>query len=196
MELADIAKTLWGFFFIFGLFLAVLIRSLASKLGFEPLIDAGIQRRITGLAVDFLIVSTVMAIELPVVGQYILPVSLISILSGVFTTLILVNTGKRLWDYNLERTAALYGTVTGTVSTGLLLLRMADPDFRTPVVMELAIMNLFSIPLIGACLVLINAPVWWNWSAGLTSLIFLGIMVVCLTVLRVLKFMTRPPSSP
>jgi ESS family glutamate:Na+ symporter len=192
----DTAKILWGFFFIFGLFLAVLIRSLASKLGFEPLIDAGIQRRITGLAVDFLIVSTVMAIQLPVVWQYILPVSIISILSGVFTTLILVYMGKRLWDYNLERTAALYGTVTGTVSTGLLLLRIADPDFRTPVVIEIAIMNLFSIPLIGACLVLVNAPVWWNWSAGLTSLIFLGIMAVCLTALRVLKLMTRPPSSP
>jgi ESS family glutamate:Na+ symporter len=137
-----------------------------------------------------------MAIQLPVVWQYILPVSIISILSGVFTTLILVYMGKRLWDYNLERTAALYGTVTGTVSTGLLLLRIADPDFRTPVVMELAIMNIFSVPLIGACLVLVNAPVWWNWSTGLTSLIFLGIMAACLTALRVLKFMTRPRSSP
>ncbi len=47
------------------------------------------------------------------------------------------------------------------MSTGLLLLRLADPDFRTPVAIEIAIMNLFSIPIIGVCLVLVNTPVWW-----------------------------------
>ncbi len=188
----DTARMLWGFFFIFGLFIAVLVRSLSRLLGAEQVIDAGIQRRITGLAVDFLIVSTVMAIQLPVVWQYILPVSIISVISGILTTLILIFLGKRLWSYKLERTAAVYGTVTGTVSTGLLLLRIADPDFRTPVAIEIALMNLFSIPIIGACLFLVNAPVWWNWSTGLTSLIFLAIMILCLATLRELKFWVTP----
>jgi ESS family glutamate:Na+ symporter len=158
----DSAKIIWGFFFVFGLFVAILMRTAARFLGREYLIDPGIQRRITGWSVDFLIVSTVMAIQLPVVWKYILPISIISIVAGALTTVVVIYLGKRLLQYNLERTAAVYGAVTGTVSTGLLLLRIADPDFRTPVAIEIAIMNLFSIPIIGACLVLVNAPVWWH----------------------------------
>jgi len=60
------------------------------------------------------------------------------------------------------------------------------------VAIEIAIMNLFSIPIIGVCLILVNTPVWWNWGVGLVSLIFFGIMVVCLVFLRVLKFWGPP----
>jgi ESS family glutamate:Na+ symporter len=133
-----------------------------------------------------------MAIQLSVVRQFILPISILSLIAGTLTTLIVTYLGKRLPKYNLERTAAVYGAVTGTVSTGLLLLRIADPDFRTPVAIEIAIMNLFSIPIIGACLVLVNAPLWWSWGVGMTSLIFFGIMVLCMVFLRVLKFWGPP----
>jgi ESS family glutamate:Na+ symporter len=188
----DSAKIIWGFFFVFGLFVAILMRTAARFLGRAYLIDPGIQRRVTGWSVDFLIVSTVMAIQLPVVWKYILPISILSIVAGTLTTMVVFFLGKRLPQYNLERTAAVYGAVTGTVSTGLLLLRISDPDFRTPVAIEIAIMNLFSIPIIGACLVLVNAPVWWNLGVGLTSLIFFGVTVVCLVFLRVLKFIGTP----
>jgi ESS family glutamate:Na+ symporter len=112
----------------------------------------------------------------------------LSLVVGALTTLVVIYLGKKLPQYHLERTAAVYGAVTGTVSTGLLLLRIADPDFRTPVAIEIAIMNLFSIPIIGACLVLVNAPVWWHWSVGVSSLIFFGIAMICLAILRSLKF--------
>jgi ESS family glutamate:Na+ symporter len=100
--------------------------------------------------------------------------------------------GKRLLDYNLERTAAIYGAVTGTVSCGLLLLRIADPDFKTPVAIEIAVMNVLSIIPIGGCLLLVNAPVWWNWGVGTTSIVFMGLMAVCLMLIRLLK-MWGPP---
>ena len=188
----DSAKIIWGFYFAFGLLVAILVRTTIRFMGHEYLIDPGIQRRITGWSVDFLIVSTVMAIQLPLVKRYILPISILSLIAGTLTTMIVIYFGKRLPQYNLERTVAVYGAVTGTVSTGLLLLRITDPDFRTPVAIEIAIMNLFSIPIILACMVLVNAPVWWYWDEALTSLIFLGIMVVCLVVLRVLKFWGPP----
>ena len=44
----DAAKIMWGFFFVFGLVFAILIRLLLRRLGGEHLIDPGIQRRITG----------------------------------------------------------------------------------------------------------------------------------------------------
>ncbi len=160
----DAAKIMWGFFFVFGLVFAILIRLLIQKFGVEHLIDPGIQRRVTGWSIDFLMVATLMAIQLPVVWEFVLPISVISIVNGLLTTGVVVYLGNRLWSYNLERTAAVYGAVTGTVSCGLLLLRIADPDFKTPVAIEIAVMNVLSIIPIGGCLLLVNAPVWWNWG--------------------------------
>jgi ESS family glutamate:Na+ symporter len=187
----DAGKILWGFFFIFGLIIALGVRWLLRQAGTEHLLNPGIQRRVTGWSVDFLIVATVMAIQLAVVMEYLLPITIISLVSGVMTTLLVIFLGKRLPSYNLERTAAVYGAVTGTVSCGLLLLRIADPEFKTPVAIEIAIMNVFSIPLIGSCLFLVNGPVWWQWSTGLTVLVFTGIMVVGMILLKVFKLWGR-----
>ena len=188
----DAAKIMWGFFFVFGLVFAICARLLIQKYGAGHLIDPGIQRRITGWSIDFLIVATVMAIQFLVVWKYALPIFLISILNGVLTTIVVIYLGKRLLDFNLERTAAVYGAVTGTVSCGLLLLRIADPDFKTPVAIEIAVMNVLSIIPIGGCLLLVNAPVWWNWGVGTTSFVFLGVMAVGLALIRLLKFWGPP----
>lgn len=195
----DAAKILWGFFFIIGLLIAILIRWLFARRDGAHLINPGIQRRITGWSIDFLIVATVMAIQLAAVWQYIVPIAVIALANGILTTLLVVYLGKRLWAYNLERTAAIYGAVTGTVSSGLLLLRIADPEFRTPVAIEMAVMNVFSIVPIGICLMLVNGPLWWGWSAGFTSLLFLGIMILCLALMRVLKLwgsLKPDPATP
>ena len=130
-----------------------------------------------------MIVSTVAAIQIKVLWNYFLPVSIIALTIGLLTTLVVIYLGKRIWSYNLERTVAIYGTVTGTVSCGLLLLRIVDPDFETPVAIEIAIMNVFSLPIIAGCMVLVNAPMWWNWSIWLTVLAFVGIMSIALAQL-------------
>ncbi len=183
----DVASILWGFFFIFGLGIAILVSWAMGKFNIDHLADSGIQRRITGWSVDFLIVATIMAIELAVVWEYIVPISVISISVGIVTTFAIVYLGKRIWSYNLERLVAIYGTVTGTISCGLLLLRIVDPEFKTPVAIDIALMNIFSIPGIGLCLVLVNGPVWWNWSTALTILVFAGVMVVALILLKIFK---------
>jgi ESS family glutamate:Na+ symporter len=189
---ADVAAIMWGFFFIFGLAIALGIRRIMTAMGIEHLIDPGIQRRVTGWSVDFLIVATVTAIQLAIVWQYILPISVISLVSGAATTFVVVYLGKRIWSYNLERTVAVYGTVTGTVSTGLLLLRIADPEFKTPAAIDLALMNVFSIPSIGFYLILVNGPLWWHWSLGTTLLVFLALMLAALGLIRLLKFWGPP----
>jgi len=188
----DAARIMWGFFFIFGLLFAILVRLLIEKLKIGHLVDPGIQRRVTGWSIDFLMVSTIMAIQLPVVWKYALPIAVLSIVNGLLTTIMVIILGKRLWSYNLARTAAVYGAVTGTVSCGLLLLRIADPNFKTPVAIEIAVMNVFSIIPIGGCLLLVNGPLWWNWGVGLTTLVFSGVMLAGLALIRLLAFWGAP----
>jgi len=188
----DVASMLWGFFFFFGLIFAFVTRWLIKKAGADFLLDTGIQRRITGWSIDFLIVATVMVIQLQIVWHYALPILAISMTCGVLTTVVVVFLGKRLWSYNLERTVAIYGTVTGTVSCGLLLLRIADPEFKTPAVIEVAVMNVMMLIPLAPYLVLVNAPVWWDWSIALTITVFLGAMVLSLILLKVLKLWQEP----
>jgi len=182
----DVGKMLWGFSFFFGLGLALCVHWLMKKMGIEYLVDPGLQRRITGWSVDFLIVATVAAIQVMVVWKYIIPFLTISLASGILTTVVVLFLGKRLPSYNLERTVAIYGTVTGTVSCGLLLLRIADPEFRTPVALEIAIMNVFAAPIVGGCTILVNGPLWWHWSTAFTVLVFAFIMAASLVALKAL----------
>jgi ESS family glutamate:Na+ symporter len=180
----DAAKILWGFFFFFGLGVALLAKWVMQRLRIAYLADGGIQRRITGWSVDFLIVATVAAIELNIVWDYLLPIGVIAVANALLTTLLVVWFGRRLSAYSLERTAALYGVVTGTVSCGLLLLRIVDPEFKTPAAYEMAVMNVIALPVVGGCTVLVNGPLWWGWSLWSTLLVFAAVMAAALILLK------------
>ena len=184
---ADLAKMLWGFFFFIGMVMGLLIRTVAAKLGVAHLIDPGIQRRITGWSVDFLMVATVTAIQVVVVWQYFWPILIIATANVVLTTWAVWFLGKRINDYNLERSMAIFGTVTGTVSSGLLLLRIVDPDFKSPVALELGFMNIFSAPIVLGGALLVNAPILWGWSLGFTIGVFAAILIPCLFLIRLIK---------
>jgi ESS family glutamate:Na+ symporter len=188
----DVSSLLWGFFFFFGLIIAFAVRRMMGKMGVDYLIDPGVQRRITGWSIDFLIVATIMAIKLTIVWEYILPISIISLACAALTTLIMMFLGKRLWSYNLERTVVIFGTVTGTVSCGLLLLRIVDPDLKTPAVVEIAIMNGIMLGPLAGLLVLVNAPVWWNWGLTTTVLTFTVLMVIAIVLMKFFKLMDTP----
>lgn len=188
----DAGKIVWGFFFFFGMGIGLLVKWVMGRLRIEHLIDPGVQRRLTGWSVDFLIVATVMAIQVVVVWQYILPIACASVVSGVATTAVIVYLGRRLDDYHLERTVAIYGTCTGTVSSGLLLLRIVDPEFKTPCAIEIGLMNVIVVPIIVGCMVLVNAPVWWGWGVGLTSLVFAGVLALCLGLIRLFGLWGAP----
>jgi len=188
----DASSLLWGFFFFFGLIIAFAVRWMLGKIGVDYLIDPGVQRRITGWSIDFLIVATIMAIKLAVVWAYILPISIISLFCGALTTMIIMFLGKRLWSFNLERTVVIFGTVTGTVSCGLLLLRIVDPDFKTPAVVEIALMNVIMLVPLAGLLVLVNAPVWWNWSLPITLLAFTAVLITAALLMKVFKLLDDP----
>jgi len=182
------ANMIWGFFFIFGLIFAILLRLLINISPFSHLLDAPLQRRITGFSVDYLIVSTGCAIELLILETYIAPILFISVTGGVITTIIVFTLGRKLPDYGLERSIAIYGVVTGTVSSGLMLLRIVDPEFKTPVAREIGFMNIFAVPVVGGLTCLINAPLWWGWSLLWTCLVFLLILTVASVILLRKKF--------
>ncbi len=185
----EVAQSLWGFFFFFGLVIALFTKFIITRIGLGYLLDPGIQRRITGWSIDFLIIATIMAIQVIIVWQYIVPIIVIALASGLLTTFLVVYLGRRTWSYSLERTVGIYGITTGNVSTGLLLLRITDPEFETPVGLELGVQAIFSAPFVLSYMLLMHAPFWWNWSVESVVAVYAGAMLLSLALLKIFKFL-------
>ncbi|MBW1642827.1 MAG: hypothetical protein JRJ76_08310 [Deltaproteobacteria bacterium] len=187
-----LSKLMWGFIFFFGLVIALLLGLVLKKIGLVFLIDKRLQKRITGWSIDFLIIATIMAIKPAIVVQYVVPIVIISLLAGIITTVIFVFFGNRLDAYNLQRMVLSYGTCTGTLSSGLLLLRMTDPDFDSPVAIEAGILALTAAPVVVVSMVLVNAKFLFGWEIVHIMLAFSGILILNLVLLKITKLWGVP----
>jgi len=192
--LADIAELFWGFFFILGLLFAFITRIILEKIGAGHLLNRELQGRITGIGVDYLVVAAITAISIKVLFDYAFPILTIAISVGIITLLWILYFGKRLWKkHSFERTAGLYGMETGTVATGLMLIRILDPEFKTPAATDLALSSFVALPVMALMfMILMNAPIFWGWSLERTLLIFLMILVVVLILFKILGLIHKP----
>lgn len=189
----DMAEMFWGFFFIWGLLLAFIIRNIVEKAGAGHVLDNRLQSRITGWGVDLLIVTSILAISLAVVWDYIVPIMIMVIITAAVTLLFVFYIGKRIWqEHTSERIAGIFGMETGTVATGLVLIRLLDPNFITPAATDLAISSIVALPFLFAMFNIMNGPILFGWSLEFTLLIFAAIEIGVLAMLWVLGFWKRP----
>jgi ESS family glutamate:Na+ symporter len=185
-------KIVWGLFFVIGMTLAAIVTQIMKKIGVAYLVDPGTQHRITGFALDFMIAATLMAIQLAVVWKFIVPILAISLTGGLLTLLSIVYFGKRQENLMLERTIVVYGTYTGQLSTGLLLLRVVDPEFRSSLLVELGVFAVMVAPITLPCLVFATGQVSWGWGIWQTIGIYGAILVISLILIKILKFWGHP----
>ena len=189
----NMGKLVWGFFFLFGMVIAMAIRWLLSVFKVQYLLSVPLQRRITGFSVDYLIVATGSAIQLAIIGKYIIPILFVATGGAIVTLWLALFLGRRLHSYNIERMAAIFGTVTGTVSTGILLLRIIDPEFKTPVIKEIGFMNIFAVPIIFILTTVVNlAPFSWHMNTIEVSLLFLGLGLIFLVLMKLFSLIQKP----
>lgn len=176
----------FGFIFFYGLISALIIRTLINKFGGGYLIDDNIQRRITGTTVDYMVVSVMMAVKLTAIWTYIVPILITTLLAAMVTLLLMLYFGRRVPGLGLERMLAMFGYCTGTGASGLLLLRIVDPEFKTPVAIEVGIMNLFAIFTFTHIVFLIGLVPGPTFPSvmGMVGL-YVGTIVVCVALLKI-----------
>ena len=136
--LPGLSDTLFGFNFFIGVLLTLPVKALLNKLYDKKIVKKQIVNnfmmdRIGGFAFDLMIVAGVAAIQIPLLATY-WGVLLILAAVGTFVTLFYVNfVCKRMFpSYRHEQFLAFFGMLTGTASTGLILLREIDGSYRTP----------------------------------------------------------------
>lgn len=137
----NLGGTLWGFLFFVGMLVGMGLRKIMKMIGYEHLIDSGTMTRITGLMVEFLLLCTLVSITFELLSAFWIPIVVISIVLSVFALWFSLYFGRRIACYSFERTVMVYGTITGTIPTGLLLLRMVDNSFKTTVSVEAGLSN-------------------------------------------------------
>ena len=130
----ELAVNLWGLSFVFAAILALVARKLMDILGVSTILDDGSLTRISGFSVDLLVSASVGAISLAVLFRNWIPLIAMVAVAGAATMVYTLWISSRLFrDHRFERAIMLYGASTGTLPTGLALLRVLDPDFETPV---------------------------------------------------------------
>ncbi len=187
---------MWGFNFIIAAAVAILIRSILHLLKDKNIITRQYQNnyllsRISGFAFDIMIVAGIASIDLKNISGLWLPFVLLVIGGSVLTLLVLQKICKRLYpDYYYEGVLSLYGMLTGTISSGILLLREVDPKFKTPAANNLVLGSSFAILFAGPMLILLGlAPV----SPAMTFLV-LGLVIAYLIFLLVLLYFLNKKS--
>ena len=162
-----LVATAWGFHFLVGSALAIGARKTADRVAPHHGLDDGLLARISVTAVDFTTAAALSAIELHVVGRWIVPIFLMALVGGLVTLVVCVWLARRAFpEAPFAHMLVLFGTATGTLPTGFALLRMVDPDLRGPVARSTVVAATAAMP-IGAPLFVGVIPfVVSRWSEG------------------------------
>jgi ESS family glutamate:Na+ symporter len=138
MLLPGMRSVIFGFNFIIGVLSATLVKETMRFLKKKNAIQKNytnnfLLTRASNFFFDIMVVSGIAAIRLSVVEKY-WGIMLVLGLVGLFATyfynrLVAV---KLFPEYTEEQFLMMYGMLTGTASTGTILLREIDGDFETP----------------------------------------------------------------
>lgn len=181
---------LWGFNFLFGSVVAIVTKMVVNKLREKKImthtyINSYMMNRISGLFFDVMIVAGIAAIDWQNLKGLLWPLIIICTVGGVATFLYLKLVAKKIFpDYEHEMFFSMFGMLTGTASTGMILLREIDPNYETPAANNLVLQQVPAIAF-GAPLLLLMS---FAAESLTNSLIVFGIMCVMFIIYNIIVF--------
>ncbi len=185
--LPGMKSTVYGFNFLLGVLSATLVKVIINFLKKKSVIKKDyvndfLMTRMSNFFFDIMVVSGIAAIRLDILEKY-WGIMLILGIVGLFITYFYnYYVAKTLFpEYTQEQFLAMYGMLTGTASTGIILLREIDGEFETPAADNLVYQNfpaiVFGFPIM---LLATLAPV--------KPLLTLGILFVFFVVMNIILF--------
>jgi len=128
----------------------LVVQILEQRFDRNRLIDSGLIRRIQNSSLDFLVVAAVATIELELILAGLAPLLLLTVAGIAWNVFCVMYLARRvLPDAWFERAIAEMGQSMGVTATGLLLLRVVDPDYKTPAADAFACKQLVHEPFMG-----------------------------------------------
>ncbi|MBQ8683984.1 MAG: hypothetical protein IJ518_05680 [Clostridia bacterium] len=187
MLLPGMKAVIYGFNFLLGVIAAMLVKAIFNLLKKKKIIKREytnnfLLTRAGNFCFDVMIVSGIAAIRLDIVEKFWGVLILLGVLGTVATYLYNRIVAKVLFPrYMEEQFLMMYGMLTGTASTGIILLREIDGEFRTPASDNMVYQNLPAI-VFGFPMMLLAT------LAPKKPLLTLGIFVVFFVVMNIILF--------
>ncbi|MBQ8505800.1 MAG: hypothetical protein IJ492_05985 [Clostridia bacterium] len=187
LALPGMKATVYGFNFLFGVLIATLLKAVINGLTQKGVVHKQYTNnflldRVSNFFFDLMVVASIAAIRLDAIKQYWWILLLLGIVGVVSTYLYNIFVARKLFpEYSEEQFLCMFGMLTGTASTGIILLREADPHFKTPVADNLIYQNFpaiaFGFPLMFLALLAPKQP-----------LLTLGILLAFFVVVNIILF--------
>lgn len=173
----DLAVNLWGISFVFAALTALIFKKALQGFKLQHTLDNGCLTRLAGISVDVMVAGAIGAISIVIVAQYWLPI-LVMCLAGGFMVIVTVPwfCSRIFTDHKFDRTLIIYGACTGTMPTGLALLRVIDPDFETPVASDYMFSTAITFALCIPFILSINLPAY-SYTTGKPIYFWFGFAV-------------------
>lgn len=114
------------------LIMGAVIWIVLQKLKMQHYIDRPSMNRISGTTMDYLVCSAIATLELKIFAVYFIPLVVTIIAITLTNYIVYPYFGRKLFkkDY-FERTVGAFGQGCGVLATGLMLVRVVDPNFET-----------------------------------------------------------------
>ena len=188
--LPGLKSVIYGFNFLLGVLTATLVKLLMGWLKKKHVLkkeytNSFLMTRASNFFFDIMVVAGIAAIRFSVLKDYWGIILIMGVVGLVITYIYNYYVAKKLFpEYAEEQFLTMYGMLTGTASTGVILLREIDGDFKTPVLDNLVYQNfpaiVFGFPMM---LLATLAPV--------RPVLTLLILVVFFVVMNVILFRSR-----
>ena len=161
--LSDFTNSIaWGFNFLWASLAAMLIRAIVKVLRkhkhmHRQYINNYQMDRISGFSFDLMIVAGVAAIQINDIKDYILPIVILSLVGTVITFIYIRLVAKQCFKgFEHEFFLMSFGTLTGTASNGMILMKEVDPGLHTPTSSLYILSNFPAMVMIAPLLLLLN----------------------------------------
>ena len=158
----------------------VLVKAYGRNILKKKCINNFLMTRVSNFFFDIMVVSGIAAIRLSVLEDF-WGIILIMGFAGMVVTYFYnrVIALKLFPDYAEEQFLAMYGMLTGTASTGIILLREIDGDFKTPAADNMVYQTfpaiVFGFPLMLLATLAPKAPVL---TLGIIILMFIALNII------------------
>ena len=152
----------WGFNFLWASLAAMAIKPVVKLLQKRNLMHRNYinnyqMDRISGFSFDLMIVAGVAAIEINDIKNYILPIVILSLVGTVITYIYIRRVAKHCFaDCEHEFFLMSFGTLTGTASNGMILMKEIDPGLKSPVSSLYILSNFPAMVMIAPLLLLLG----------------------------------------
>jgi len=162
----------------------IIVQSLLNRLGLSALVIRSMTQNIAGVALDVVVISAIASISLRVIGDNLGAFLVLSVVGIAWNVLVFLWWAPRVFpSYWFEKGIGDLGQSMGVTATGILLLRMVDPDNSTGAFEGFAYKQLFFEPIVGGGLFTAASPALIN-SFGLMPVLFLtgGLLIFWMLV--------------